>query len=523
VTQIDLEAVLGTALEHYVAGRLAQSRHLYEAALAQETDARALAMLGVIAATTGEPGRAERLFAAAIALAPAAAEQHLNLGLLRRQGAQSGAVDAFRRAGHLAPGDARVTVALGEMGVLAGAKDSAPTALRRAIALAPGSPGSWVTLGQVRFNSAEPGGAAAAFGRAIAAQPPAIELLTTLAATRLRAGDLKGAWQAYERALMRRRASRWVDADLADGAGPPSGHPSFRETTRTKLGHDLQQLRYLVGLGLLAGDFERTVAAYESVLAEVGNLPLVALTAAQAQLLASSYNRVIYRRPPKPGNGPAINPHLDDADIIRRFTETRPGIVWVDDVLTPETLQELYRYCLESTVWFDYRHPAGYVGSMLDDGFNSPLLMQIADELPRRLPSLFGGAKLVQLWAFKYESGHAGTDLHADAARLNVNFWITPDEANLTPGRSGLEVWNRIAPADWDFAKFNNDQDAIRRFLEKTGAESIRIPYRCNRAAIFDSDLFHRTDDFRFRPGYANRRINVTLLYGDRGQRSAGA
>jgi hypothetical protein len=42
------------------------------------------------------------------------------------------------------------------------------------------------------------------------------------------------------------------------------------------------------------------------------------------------------------------------------------------------------------------------------------------------------------------------------------------------------------------------------------------IPYRANRAVIFDSDLFHETDAIRFRDGFENRRINCTLLYGFR-------
>jgi hypothetical protein len=32
---------------------------------------------------------------------------------------------------------------------------------------------------------------------------------------------------------------------------------------------------------------------------------------------------------------------------------------------------------------------------------------------------------------------------------------------------------------------------------------------------IFDSTLFHATDAFRFAPGYENRRVNVTLLFGE--------
>ena len=99
---------------------------------------------------------------------------------------------------------------------------------------------------------------------------------------------------------------------------------------------------------------------------------------------------------------------------------------------------------------------------------------------------------------------------------MNVNFWITPDEANLDPEHGGLVVWDKAAPLDWDFDTFNRDEDAIRDFLEKSGAQAVTIPYRANRAVIFDSDLFHQTDAIRFKPGYTDRRINVTLLYGDR-------
>jgi hypothetical protein len=42
------------------------------------------------------------------------------------------------------------------------------------------------------------------------------------------------------------------------------------------------------------------------------------------------------------------------------------------------------------------------------------------------------------------------------------------------------------------------------------------IPYRANRAVIFDSDLFHETDTIEFEEGYLNRRINVTMLFGRR-------
>jgi hypothetical protein len=109
-----------------------------------------------------------------------------------------------------------------------------------------------------------------------------------------------------------------------------------------------------------------------------------------------------------------------------------------------------------------------------------------------------------------------GVHIHADDAAVNVNFWITPDAANLDPEGGGLLVWDVPAPANWDFSKFSGEQAAIEDFLARNHARSITVPYRANRAVIFDSNLLHRTDAIRFRDGYENRRINVTLLYGDR-------
>ena len=44
------------------------------------------------------------------------------------------------------------------------------------------------------------------------------------------------------------------------------------------------------------------------------------------------------------------------------------------------------------------------------------------------------------------------------------------------------------------------------------------VPYVANRVVMFNSDLFHETDKLDFEAGYENRRINVTLLYGTRGE-----
>ena len=99
-----------------------------------------------------------------------------------------------------------------------------------------------------------------------------------------------------------------------------------------------------------------------------------------------------------------------------------------------------------------------------------------------------------------------------------MNFWITPDDANLDPEGGGLVVWDREAPAHWDFGEYNNEnmEPAVMEFLESSGARAVTIPHRQNRAVIFNSNLFHCTDSFNFRDEYECRRINITLLYGNR-------
>lgn len=82
-------------------------------------------------------------------------------------------------------------------------------------------------------------------------------------------------------------------------------------------------------------------------------------------------------------------------------------------------------------------------------------------------------------------------------------------------------IYDVQAPPDWDFETYNRHGDRIVAFLEESGARPAIIPYRCNRAIIFNSDLFHATAPLAFRTGYVNQRVNVTLLYGER-DRSLG-
>jgi hypothetical protein len=212
--------------------------------------------------------------------------------------------------------------------------------------------------------------------------------------------------------------------------------------------------------------------------------------------------------------GRAINP-VNAQEAARQWRESRPQVVVVDNLLTDAALAALRRFCLGSTIWRT-AYDSGYIGAFPEYGFSVPLLAQIAEEFRVVFSDICGDLPLKYAWAFKYDSTMQGVHIHADDAAVNINFWITPDDANLDPESGGLLVWDVPAPANWDFSKFSDGQAAIQDFLARNDAKSITVPYRANRAVVFDSRLLHKTDAIRFRDGYENRRINVTLLFGDR-------
>ena len=189
-------------------------------------------------------------------------------------------------------------------------------------------------------------------------------------------------------------------------------------------------------------------------------------------------------------------------------------MTYFDGLLSPDALAALRRFLLESTIWFDFKYRGGYLGAFLNDGLACPLILQIAEEFRRKFLDIFQDYRLMQCWAYKYDSGLKGIQIHADAAAINVNFRITPDSANLNAGNGGLVVHKVEAPLDWRFASYNADQDRIRRFLAEHDDGKLVVPHGENRAVLFNSNLFHETDRIDFKTGYENRRINVTMLFG---------
>ena len=211
-----------------------------------------------------------------------------------------------------------------------------------------------------------------------------------------------------------------------------------------------------------------------------------------------------------------INPEKNWQDVEEQYFNSSNQIIYIDDFLSNEAIKELREFCLVSKIW-NAEYKDKYLGAFSSTGFISPIHLQIAIDLKQKLPKLFGKHRLGNFWAFKYDSTLGkGINVHADYAIHNLNFWITPDEYNNEKNSGGLKVYDAPAPEDWTFQKYNRNNEEIYKFLNDNNANCTNIPYKFNRAVLFNSAYFHETEEIDFKDGYESRRINITYLFGDR-------
>ena len=551
---------LGLALK--TLRRIDEAADAFRRALAAKPDfAEAHVNLANVLLDQGHPDEAIVSLREAARLAPKSALTQNNLGtVLFSRGLTDEALESFQRA---IAAEANYVEAYGNLGrafLAMGRSAEALDVYSRAIAINSSFAEGHKRLGELQSNTEKFDDAVAHYREALLLDPNDSDIELKLGVAMMQTNDpavraeasthfakaealaraavaakpeLHAAWETLGKALIRLgRPDEGFTARLRATAAirNPATHafdhlPTFRRTSTGKLDHDIEQIGHL----LLHDKIEQNIgtallSAYKTVRDRLPDpapgTRLVELSPDDRRLIGATYKKIWHFEPAAEIPGGAVNPSLDRAAIEADYFGRGPGITWLDDLLTPDALASLRKFCLESTIWLTDTYPGGYIGSLGDDGFVCPLLLQIGRELPQRLPGIFGKHPLLMMWAYKYSEQITGIPIHADYAAINVNFWLTPEDANLDPDSGGLIVWDKEAPLDWGFKIQDVDQQALQRFVDQTGAKTHRVPYRQNRAVIFNSDLIHRTDDIRFRPGYDNRRINVTFLYGERIERT---
>ncbi|KAH8061040.1 hypothetical protein JL722_4333 [Aureococcus anophagefferens] len=188
------------------------------------------------------------------------------------------------------------------------------------------------------------------------------------------------------------------------------------------------------------------------------------------------------------------------------------GVAVVDGLLRAETLERLRRFVLRSTV-FTRAYAQGYLGAFLGDGFGggrcirsrptsarfprcsaTPSSRRPGPTSTRATPTAAASTSTATTRTCPSTSGSRATTRTSPGSKLG-----------------GLRIFEREPPADWDFAKANQETDAILALLGDDAVEV--VAHRFNRAVILNGHRFHQTDAMDFRPGFRNNRINLTFLF----------
>ena len=289
-----------------------------------------------------------------------------------------------------------------------------------------------------------------------------------------------------------------------------------------RLKHDAQQAQYLIEKDYKLEGIEEFQKIGSEILNRAENKEdqsnfnqKILLTPVEISALLPFYKSDhVYK--PKKISGSCINPNKNWQDVEDEYFNSSNQIMYIDDFLSEEALEELREFCLVSKVWNkEYYNP--FLGAFSQNGFISPIHLQIAIDLKQKLPKLFGPHRLSKFWGFKYDSKLGkGINVHADFAIHNLNFWITPDEYNNNKNSGGLKVYDAPAPDHWTFKDYNSNPQKIYKFLKDNNANCTNVPYKFNRAVLFNSAYFHETDQIDFKDQYEGRRINNTYLFGIR-------
>ena len=535
---VDVPGLLRRAAAAQQAGRLAEADQFCRTVLATHPgNADAQFMLAGVAVAAGQPAAAIDLLHQAIARKPERADFHGNLGaIFGRLGRLDEAIECFRAAIRLDPAAAAGHIALGNALEAKGDLDGAIASFRQGAAVQPGNPAAHVNLGNALRGAGRLDQSAASLREAVRLDPNLAEAHHNLGVVLFTQGHLAEAEAAFRTALRLRPDSQLAFRQLAlvliaagrlDEAvrfliepvralrrpGAAGDSAAFRQTNRAKLQHDADQLSYLVDRQLAPGSLAEVIAEHRALLARVNDDRTFEIAPAAWPRLSAQHNRLIHWRetPARPED--ALSTGWDGAVVERDYRAHAPGFTWFDGLLTADARRELWRFCVESTIWFQMTFK-NEVSATLFNGFCCPLLLQIAQELRQRLPGLLGGHPLALAWAYKYCGPFSGLGPHADDGAVAVNFWLTPDEANEDPERGGLVIWDRLVPEHYLRRDRAAQAQMIQSLIQEPGTTAVTVPYRCNRAAIFDGMIAHSTDQFRFKDTYESRRINITLLYG---------
>ena len=254
---------LADAIDHHVAGRLAEAEAGYQSVLKTNSgDAAALLWLGVIMGQSGRFDESQKLLIRCARVEPRNALAQLNLGIANAALGQVGpAMTAYQRAIALDPSnvDAR-----NNMGVLLEGQDQpgpAAEAYRAAIELAPGNSAFHCNLGNALKSIGRFEDSMTAYRRALELEPGYVAAWRNLGVACYRLGRMTDCFAAYRTALAYDPSQIEIRLNLAQALYEERLPNEAADEYRAVLATDPENKVAYLSLGLIHSDADQAAEA----------------------------------------------------------------------------------------------------------------------------------------------------------------------------------------------------------------------------------------------------------------------
>jgi hypothetical protein len=322
-------------------------------------------------------------------------------------------------------------------------------------------------------------------------------------------------------------AKRWYDRALSSVSGLEDTRMlPFGNYNHGRVKHDLAQLNWLCDRGALSHN-EFAEERHQLELLVEATAPAVSESEPMLEThkirteeflsLLKVYRRCLHLDSSIPPDDMLNIRCISEG--IERYTKSKQAseqIVVVDNFFSDAGILYLNNYLLNSHIWHNDAQKSGcYVGCYQTNGIRTPFLNSCIEVVEGIIRNNGMNFDLEQIWAYRNVVGTRAVGLHADFSCLNVNIWLTPDVYNNDPSTGGLNIYPILTPDEWKFETYNDDGPKLQKLIENT--RPIGIPYRFNRAVIFNSAFPHSSQPSSFEDCYQGWRTNLTLLFGDRG------
>ena len=540
---LTIKKIFKLATQNHLEANHKVAQDLYNQILEIEPNhTQVLNNLGVLSVSLGDNQKAIKHYEKAIIINPLYADPHNNLGLVfSRLGDHQKAKDYYERAIEIKPKYTKALINLGVTLVNLNEYQNAEKFFKKAIESDQNNYAAYFCLANLNKDIQKLEKAIILYQKTIELNPNFLEAHNNLGSIFFNIGEHQKAKDCYERAIEINPNSTVAFQNISNifvakldnfEKAIHSSNKALKlslasQPTKSKISffrfkHSVEQAKYLSSKNYQIEGLDEFQKMGDEILNRKENIQIkdnsdkkILLNAEETNTLMPFFKSDhVYQT--KKISGSCINPNKNWLAVEEEYLNSSNQIMCIDNFLSDEALIELREFCLVSNVW-NREYLNKYLGAFSDRGFISPIHLQIATDLQQKLPKLFGPYRLNKFWAFKYDSSLGkGINIHADFATHNLNFWITPDEYNNKKNSGGLKVYDAVAPDNWSFKDYNNNSEKIYKFLKDNNANCTNIPYKFNRAVLFNSSYFHETDEIDFKDQYEGRRINNTYLFGNR-------